>query len=84
MNKYLKHRFGFYSSMKKGFFELNNNHPLMNDDYCEICNKEAKELHRFSKDLYFNHMDKINIEIEMNKNYPCLTEEEYTIKKLLE
>jgi len=84
MSERLKHKFGYYNNILNVFTLLDYNSTIMNTDCCKYCSKTAGELYNFQYVLYIDNIDKMYAEADMNRNHPCLTEDEYIIKKLLE
>jgi hypothetical protein len=76
----LKHIFGFWASL----FYIENPCYLYPYYYCKICGMRVDDLFESKGKNYSGFGSAFEQEEWLDKNAPCLTEEEYVIKKLLE
>lgn len=79
MNRY-KHSF-YYDWHNGVISKIEAYMPLIMDDFCIYCSKSICDMY-IHKSIEVE--DRINVEQSMNEEYPCLTKDEYAIKKLLE
>jgi hypothetical protein len=57
------------------------NYSLVDDDCCKYCNRTV---YAMSGEERIPAQERSKFEIFMNEKFPCLTKNEYIIKKLLE
>lgn len=73
--------------INKDYNLFNKNSGLMPSDICFYCGASVlfltKGMPVFNNYMYIDSQYRIEAEDYMNEKYPCITEEEYIIKKLL-